>query len=196
LVVDQLEELLLWTRGQSTQQAVDDRDRFSEALAALSRSGAAWTIATLRSDMLRELKEIPALSRLAADDRIFCLERPNRVELKEIVLRPAAVAKLKLEGADPSGLPFPEVLVEAAAAAPDSLPLLQFVLARLFVMEGATGRLTYSAYARMGGLEKAAENTVDALIDGGVPDRIRTDQPDHENPQRECITLVGSTFPL
>jgi WD40 repeat protein len=176
LVADQLEELLLWERDQHTEQAVDERNRFSEILDALSRSGAVWTIATLRSDMFTSLKEVPPLSRLAADDRVFWLDPPNRVELKEIVLRPAGAAKLKLEGANSSGLPLSEVLIEAAAAAPDSLPLLQFVLSRLFEMEGATGRLTYAAYARLGELEGAisrlAETTVDSLIDEGISDSV------------------------
>jgi tetratricopeptide (TPR) repeat protein len=169
LVIDQLEELLVWAREQGGADRVDERDAFAQAIADLSRSGAVWVIATLRSDMLPLLEDSAVLSRLAAYDRVYRLERPTWVELKEIVLRPAVAAKLRLEGADPTGLSFSEVLINAASQQPDSLPLLQFVLSRLFEMEGASGRLTYAAYDRLGGLEGAigrwAEESVSALGD-------------------------------
>ena len=175
LVVDQLEELLLWARDRGDADAANEREAFAEVLLSLCRSGAVWAIATLRSDCLSMLEDSLALLRLCADDHVYRLERPMRAELKDIVLRPAQAARLTFEGADASGLPFSEVLIEAAAEAPDSLPLLQFALARLFEMEGARGRLTFTSYDRLGRLEGAigrwAEHTVQALVDGGVPDR-------------------------
>ena len=169
LVADQFEELFLWTREQNSPNAAAERDRFCEAIAALSRSGAAWVIATMRSDMLSSLEDNPTLSKLAADDRLYRLERPSRTELRDIVLRPAAAAGLKLAGTSPAGLPFEEVLVEAAANAPDCLPLLQSVLARLYEREGSSGAIGYSAYAELGELEGAvggrAEEAVAPLLD-------------------------------
>jgi len=172
LVIDQLEELLLWAREQTDAEAGDDREAFGDLLVALSRSGAVWTIATLRSDLLGSLDDSPALSRLANDDNIYRLERPTRMEFREIILRPVAAARLALEGTDPSGLPFADVLIDKATASPDSLPLLQFVLSRLFEFEGRTGRLTYAMYARLQGLEGAigrlAEDNVQALVKDGI----------------------------
>jgi WD40 repeat protein len=175
LVIDQLEELLLWTRERPDVQAANDREAFGDVIAALCRSGAVWTVATLRSDLLGSLDDSPALSRLANDDNIYRLERPTRMEFREIVLRPVAAAELKLEGADPQGLPFADVLIDKASASPDSLPLLQFVLSRLFELEGRTGRLTYTMYARLQGLEGAigrlAEDNVQALVRDGIADQ-------------------------
>ena len=172
LVVDQLEELLLWARARSDAQAIDDREAFGDLIAALSRTGAVWTIATLRSDMLASLDDSAAFSRLAKDDNMYRLERPTRMEFREIILRPLAVAKLTLDGADPTGLPFADVLIDKASASPDSLPLLQFVLSRLFELEGRTHRLTYAMYARLDGIEGAigrlAEDTVQALVQNGI----------------------------
>ena len=164
LVADQLEELFLWAREQNTASAAAERDRFCEAIAALSRSGAAWVIATMRSDLLSSLEDNPTLSKLAADDRLYRLERPSRAELKDIVLRPAAAARLKLAGTSPAGLPFEEVLVEAAANAPDCLPLLQSVLARLYEREGGSGAISYSAYAALGELEGAVGNRAEEIV--------------------------------
>jgi len=163
LVVDQLEEALLWTREEKAERAAK-LEAFAETLARLARSGRVWVIATLRSDLIALLEDCPALSRLASDDRLYRLERPTRAEFKEIVLRPAAAAQLKLEGSDPDGLPLAEVLIEAATAAPDSLPLLQFVFARLYDQGGHTGVLTYTAYDRMGGLEGAIGRWADEVI--------------------------------
>lgn len=165
LVVDQLEELLI---GDSAAR----RENFAEAIAALAVSKAVWVVATLRSDLLPRIDESQALSRLCSDDRRYWLERPTRTELRDIIRRPAAVARLRLEGHDRSGQPLAEVLVEAAAVSPDSLPLLQFVLARMFAVDGAKGDLTFSTYDDLGGLEGAigqwAEHTVQDLITSGV----------------------------
>ncbi len=164
LVIDQLEELLLWARDEGNSAAAAERNAFASLLTTLCRSGSIWVIATLRSDMLAGLDDCPELSRLATDDRLYRHERPTRVEVKQIVLRPAAAARLALEGSDPSGLAFSELLIEQAVAAPDSLPLLQVMLARLFETEGSTGRLTYTTYVRLGGLEGAIEQWADDAV--------------------------------
>lgn len=165
LVIDQLEELL-------TIDFADRREAFAESIATLAASGAVWVVATLRSDFLPAVKESPALSRLCSDDRMYWLERPNRTELRDIIRRPAAAARLRYEGSDPSGQPLAEVLIDAAAASLDSLPLLQFMLARMFAIEGAKGRLSYDVYATLGRLEGAigqwAEDSVAKLISSGV----------------------------
>ena len=106
LVVDQLEELLLWARDRGDADAANEREAFAEVLLSLCRSGAVWAIATLRSDCLSMLEDSLALLRLCADDHVYRLERPMRAELKDIVLRPAQAARLTFEGADASGLPF------------------------------------------------------------------------------------------
>ena len=169
LVVDQLEELLL---GDS----VERREVFAEAIAALAASGAVWVVATLRSDLLSRIKDSPALSRLCSDDRMYWLDRPTRTELRDIIRRPAASARLRLEGCDPSGQPLVEVLIDAAAASPDSLPLLQFVLARMFAVDGANGNLTFATYVDLGRLEGAvgqwAEHTAQDLIASGVTESV------------------------
>jgi len=169
LVIDQLEELLV---GDSSEQ----REVFAETIAALAACGAVWVVATLRSDLLARIKDSPALSRLCSDDRMYWLERPSRTELRDIIRRPAAAARLRLEGCDPSSQALAEVLVNAAAAAPDSLPLLQFVLARMFAVDGAGGDLTFATYVRLGRLEGAigqwAENTAQDVIASGIAEGV------------------------
>ena len=166
LVVDQLEGLSLWAREQRTAAAAAELDCFAAMLDALARSGAAWVVATLRSDLLPLLAKSPPLLRLATDERRYSLNEPSRAELREIVRRPAEMAGLGLEGKDGSGLPLADVLVEAAVANPGSLPLLQFVLARLYDAEGRTGQISYEAYTRIGGIEGAIGRWADKTVEG------------------------------
>jgi AAA ATPase domain len=159
LLVDQLEQLF-------GVPGIADRGAFIEMLTRLARSGRAWVVATLRADMLPQLDSTPALSALATDDRMYRLQRAGISDLREIVTMPAARAGLKF-GVDPKGKPLADILVEAAADARDALPLLEFVLERLYETEGAKGTISYRAYDDMGGLEGAigrwAQNSVSQL---------------------------------
>ena len=167
LLIDQLEELLVWARDKRVANAEAQREAFAEMLGHLARSGLVWVITTLRSDLLTMLDDSPALSQLCASDRLYRLERPSRAALHEIVKRPAQLAGFQFVGRDGEGVHFADLLVEAGVAAPDSLPLLQFVLERLFEREGRTGAISFESYTRIGTLTNAigewAEATVDEL---------------------------------
>jgi hypothetical protein len=89
-------------------------------LDALARSGAAWVVTTMRSDLLPLLEDSPWLSRLVADVRRYALKTPKRAELREIVEHPTAVAGPKLASADSTRVSLTDVLVDAAAANPGS----------------------------------------------------------------------------
>jgi tetratricopeptide (TPR) repeat protein len=170
LLVDQLETLFFWARDRKSLEAAAERERFSEFLGRLARSGCVWVIATLRSDLLTHLDDSPALSRLATDQRLYRLERPTRLELSEIVQGPSGVVNLTFAGTNAAGVSLVEVLVDTAAAAPDSLPLLQFLLAQLYELAGDDREINYGMYEILGGLEGAigqhAEQITDALGEG------------------------------
>ena len=159
LLIDQLEDVLFWARepeGTAGDERARDRDRFAALVERLARCGSVWVVATLRSDLLSRLEDSKPLSRLAADARLYRLERPSRAALREIVLGPARLAGLSFEGEDSGGTPLVDVLVDTAARSPDSLPLLQFGLDRLFELrDRKTGTITAAAYERIDGLEGA-----------------------------------------
>lgn len=164
LIIDQLEELF------DPSISNEARLSFTEDLDRIVRSGRVWVIATLRSDMLGALDELPILSQLANGGRIHRLDRPTRQELGEIIAAPAALAGR--EFADRS---LPEALADVAVASPDSLPLLQAVLFRLFDLSAAGGKLTAEGLGRLGGFEGAvgrwAEDAREDLIASGTPPR-------------------------
>jgi hypothetical protein len=165
VVVDQLEELLFWARELQSDEVKAERDAFADMLAALACDRAVWVIATLRSDLLSLLEDSPALTELARNDRLYRLERPRRGALREIIVRPAELARLRYVGQDPDELPLVDVLTEAAFGQHDCLPLLQFTLQRLYQLDqGKSGEITYTQYRQIGGLENAVGAWADTTI--------------------------------
>lgn len=163
LVVDQLEELF----APSVSQA--ERVAFADMIEKIVRSGSTYVVATIRSDALGSLDQAPALARLARDERLYRLERPNRRELVEIIASPAALAGYAFPD---SGMP--DELVETALASSDSLPLLQAVLFRLFELSGEAKRITARDLERLGGFEgvvgRWADEVAAGLVAGGASD--------------------------
>ncbi|WP_395714230.1 hypothetical protein [Reyranella sp.] len=176
LLVDQLEELLLWTREQQTGQAAGEREAFAETLSRLARSRLVWVVATLRSDLMALLEDSPVLSDLARNERLYRLERPRPGALAEIIRRPAELAGLSFVGHDKDNLPLVDVLTDAAKRQQDCLPLLQFTLKLLYDdKERRPGTISYQQYESAGGLENAigtwADRTIGAL--GADPETER-----------------------
>lgn len=167
LLLDPLEDLLLWAREHGADGAAQ-RDAFGRLLEHLARSGKVWIVATIRSDLLPLLEDSQPLSDLARDDRRRSLPRMGREELREIVQRPAALAGIKFETQGDGGRTLADMLIDDAASDPDSLPLLEFVLERLYADEGRSGTISFDTYKRLGGLKGAiaarAEATVRPLL--------------------------------
>jgi len=122
-VIDQLEELLTLDSFESAEL-----DCFVAAVAALSRSGLAWVVATMRSDFYDRLEQVPALVRLAADDACYRLLPPDDAELGEIIRQPAREAGLIFEFDPRRGVTLDEVIPQSAAKGRHALPLLSFLL--------------------------------------------------------------------
>jgi hypothetical protein len=166
LVVDQLEELFLWTREQRSAEAIQAQQDFAVMLERLSGSGSVWVIATMRSDLQSLLDDRPELARLAST-RSYRLERPNHWALREIVEQPAKIANLRFKDEDAvraKGMPLVELLVEAAAKSAGSLPLLEFALSRLYDQRSPDGTIDYAAYERIDRLEGAISLWTDDVV--------------------------------
>ena len=158
LVIDQLEEIFT-----SLSVGSEARRRFIRLLAGLSRSGAVWVIGTLRADFWHRAAELPELIVLAEGQGRIDIAAPSLAELGEIIRKPSAAAGLEFETHVDSGLGLDLVLTEDASAAPGALPLLSFVLDKLF--ETRSGHiLTFASYEVLGGLKGAIANRADAVL--------------------------------
>ena len=175
LVLDQLEEVF-------TLDAVTDADRaaFAEAVHALTESGLVWTVATMRSDFFPRCAELEALRPLKRGAGQYDLDPPTFSALGWMIRGPVQAAGLRFERDPERGYGLDEVLHDAAAEAPEALPLLEFTLEELYCRRTDDGVLTFDAYEALGGLEGAiaqrAESVyqeLDAQAQAAFPDVMR-----------------------
>ena len=162
LVVDQLDDLF------AADVAEPDRAQFAKLLAALVATGRVWVVATLRAALYEPFLNESVFKALKDNGADYDLAPPGPAELAEIVRKPAEAAGLVFEQ-NSDGLTLDEMLLKDAAH-PDTLPLLQFTLQRLFEARQQAGdetRLTFAAYDALGGLggaiDRAAEDALKNL---------------------------------
>ena len=162
VALDQMEELF------TTEKEPVSREVLVRLLAALAGSGLAWVIATIRSDFFHRCGEVPAFSELKDGLGSYELLPPSGPEIGQIIREPARAAGLRFdESADRGRLD--DVLQDAAAADPGSLPLLEFVLDALYEAGRERRILTFAAYQALGGLEGAIARRADELVDALSP---------------------------
>jgi WD40 repeat protein len=166
LIVDQLEEL--FTAGI----AQEARERYVASIVALARSGLVWVIATMRSDFFDRMVTIPSLAELSAGEATYLLTPPDSADIGQIIRRPAREAGLRFEIDERAGRSLDEVIREAAARDPASLPLLEYLLDQLWHQRGADGLLTYQSYDALNGLEGAIGERAEQVL-RSVPLAVR-----------------------
>jgi WD40 repeat protein/serine/threonine protein kinase len=160
--VDQFEEL--YTLGAS----LDERAAFLAALAAVADDAAAplRVIVSMRSDFLGCLTEDRRLGTEVTRGLVL-LPPVDQEGMREALLQPVEAAEYRFES--PA---LVDRMVEALAATPGALPLLQFTAARLWELRD-TGRrlLTEASYERLGGVAGALATHADAVLAGMSPAR-------------------------
>ena len=162
LAVDQLDELFGADVDPPTRQT------FARLLLLLLRTGRVWIVATLRANLYEDFLKDPALLDLKSLGRTYDVAPPSATSLVEIVREPARAAGLAYEIDAVSGERLDERLLRDVER-PDMLPLLQFTLDRLFrqrtAVDGET-RLTFAAYAALGGIDGAIDGAGEEAIGG------------------------------
>ena len=160
LVIDQLEEL--FTTGFS----LEVQQKYVSSLAGLVRSGRVFILATLRSDFYSRYQEFPDLIELAKPSGKFDLRPPTPFELGHMMRLPAEATGLHFEQERETGQRLDEALRDAAAATPESLPLLEHVLALLYEKQGVRGDdlLRWSDYREVGELKGALARHAEAVF--------------------------------
>jgi hypothetical protein len=153
LTIDQLEELFAPTVDKEQQM------QFIELLVATATQlhSNVLVIATLRADFYDHILK---------DPHLFAIMKAHRMEvppmsiqdLREVIEKPAEAKDV--------GVTFEpdlvgELLYEVRRR-PDALPLLQFTLAKLFDQCKGEGRLTWSGYDDIGGIEGALDRHAEA----------------------------------
>lgn len=144
LVVDQMEELFT-TVGEESRRA------FLDTLAALAESRFVMLVATLRSDFYAECEGHDGLMKLKEGSGSYHLPAPSPVEIGQMIREPAIAAGVVFEETGSEGR-LDERILKAAQEDPDSLPLLEFCLRKLYETGQGDGVLRHRDYEAIGEL--------------------------------------------
>ena len=153
----------------TTETEPASREALVRLLAAFAGSGLVWVIGTIRADFFHRCGEVPGFSALKDGLGSYELLPPTGPEIAQIIREPARAAGLRFEEDADQGR-LEDVLQEAAAADPGSLPLLEFVLDALYEAGRERRLLTFAAYRALGGLEGAIARRADEVVDALPPD--------------------------
>ncbi len=153
LVIDQFEELFTLT-------AETDRTQFiSLILETIKYAGDRLRlIFTIRADFVTSCLEIPELSSILQQSSVLVPPYLTESDYRNAIIKPANQVGLKVE----SGLV--EILLQELDGATGDLPLLQFVLQKLWENR-ERGNLTLRAYRAIGGIKGALEQQAQELYD-------------------------------
>ena len=160
ILVDQLDELFAATLD------ADTRRRFAQILEHLVATGRVWVVATLRADLYGLLLKDEVLFRLKDKGVAHDLAPPALADMAEAVRGPARAANLTWEVDAGTRESLDDRLI-GDIDRPDLLPIVQFVLDRLFAQRGTQdGRvvLTHAAYQALGTLNGAIDTAAEAAL--------------------------------
>ena len=140
-----------------------ERAVFINVLDQLARSGCVLLVLACRNDFYPHLTAYPALMGMKLRGGHFDLTPPGSADIAQIIRHPAQVAQLRYT-VDGHGESLDELLINAAKAGPDTLPLLQYCLQELYRQRSPEGELSHKAYHDMGGLEGAIGARAEQVI--------------------------------
>ncbi|MGH3711567.1 MAG: TIR domain-containing protein, partial [Pseudonocardiaceae bacterium] len=152
VTLDQAEELFTRTTPAARQQ------QFTQLLGGAA-TGPVRVVAAMRSEFLDDLRDLLALAGVPIE---ACVLAPlDREALREVIERPAKVARLRLD----EGL---TTALVADTDRGDALPLLAFVLRQLAEGLPVGGTLALSHYHDLGGVQGALTRHADAAFTDAV----------------------------
>jgi tetratricopeptide (TPR) repeat protein len=160
ILIDQLDELF------AASVSPEERARFAVTLEQLLASGRVWIVSTLRADLYELFLKDETLFRLKDKGVAYDLAPPALGDMAEVVRGPARAANLKWELDPTTKEPLDERIIRDIDR-PDLLPILQFVLDRLYQQRATQNDgivLTNAAYHALGTLNGAIETAAEAAL--------------------------------
>jgi WD40 repeat protein len=154
LLIDQFEQLFASGVAQVDREAVIENIRVMTADDNVQACG----LVTIRDDFIGECARNPTLAQLL--ERQILITPLNKDELREAIEKPARAAGAKVE---------PELtrtLIRDCEGEANALPLLEFVLYKLWESAGSTRVLSYQRYEQLGGLIGALNSHADSIYGG------------------------------
>jgi hypothetical protein len=156
LVVDQLEELFA-SFSSVIQQ------KYIAALCALADYQHVFIIAALQSDFYPHYQRFSGLTALGG---VYGLQPPTPRGIGNIIQFRAQAAGLRFEQDPETNRSLEETILQAAAANPEPLPLLEHLLSRLYERQLARkdGLLLWADYQALGGFHNALAQHAESVF--------------------------------
>ncbi len=151
------------------------RQRVWAVIEAVCSHPRGCTLMVVRGDFHADLiAALPEVAERKGSDGHIDAVPPRAGEIAQIVRMPAFLAGLSFEEDPETGARLDDVLRDAAAGRPDTLPLLQYTLHALYEGRREDGCLTFEAYRRIGGLEGAVAHRAEAVF-ASLSDEVRAE---------------------
>jgi DNA-binding winged helix-turn-helix (wHTH) protein/tetratricopeptide (TPR) repeat protein/energy-coupling factor transporter ATP-binding protein EcfA2 len=151
----------------------DDHAEIDRFLHHLCESRHVCVIVIVRGDFYLALAEaLPGMTERKSGDGHVDVLAPRTGEIGDIIRIPAASAGLEFQQHPESKDYLDDVLLRAAVAQPDALPLLQHTLQMLYERRNGRNQLCFDAYHEIGGLEGALSHHAEHVFTG-LPDEIQ-----------------------
>jgi len=151
----------------------DDHAEIDRFLHHLCESRHVCAIVIVRGDFYLALAEaLPGMTERKSGDGHVDVLAPRTGEIGDIIRIPAASAGLEFQQHPESRDYLDDVLLRAAVAQPDALPLLQYALQMLYERRNERNQLCFDAYHDIGGLEGALAHHAEHVFTG-LPDEIQ-----------------------
>ena len=151
VAIDQFEELF-------TLAPIREREQFIELiLGAVEYAGDRFKLVlTVRADFVASCLEIPELAKILQQDSVLVPPYLTEEDYRHAIIKPAEQVGLTVE----PGLVA--ILLQDLERSAGDLPLLQFVLQRLWERR-QEGKLTLDAYEKLGGIKGALERQAQSV---------------------------------
>ena len=155
LVIDQFEEIFTQCRDEKERQKF-----FAYLMGAVERLGNKLCLVLVMRDDFQHKCGEQEYAGLAnkIDNNLVRVQRMNRQDLQEVILKPAELVELEIDG------DLVKQMIAHVSDSPGDLALLQYTLTQLWD-NSSFNILTISDYTSLGGVQKALGNHADTVYD-------------------------------
>lgn len=144
---------------------LNEKHIFVDLIVHLSSRLGIFVVSSLRSDFYYRLDDFPGLLWLKQNGGQLDVLPPSKEQLLEMVQQTDLPVSLQYEEGKEDQPRLDEYIANRAYDFPHSLPLLQFVLAKMFENKSNNGLLNYSTYRKLGGLERAVAKMTEQVYE-------------------------------
>ncbi len=155
----------------SSAYTTEEQQQIATQLHDLTQQPKVRIVACMRADYYGDIARVPMLTQLVQGSGTHLLGNLMGKALRDVIIRPAALAGLSFEGSAGSNATLADQILEDAHSHDDQLPLLSLLLTRLYDQRDSNNQLTYQAYNTVGGYDGCLTQHAEACYQSLPPDQ-------------------------